>query len=526
MSASQEKRRRLENRDVELEKVAAEKAAANKKKTVARVRNIVIAVVVVLVIAAIVVINSNLFYTGMAAVEIDGVEYTAAEVSYMYNSIYMSYVNDQTANAEAYGMDATTFLSMMGLNTQLPLDEQTYPIDSSMTWHDHFLMQALDGLKELTAVGAAAKAAGFELSQEDKDTIDTDLANMKSYIEMLGVYGNFEQYVRSQYGKGVTEETLREMSYASKLVSLYAESVRESFTYEDAELDAWYEEHRDENDLLIYREFYVDGSVSADVTEPTDEQKAEAKAEAKKTADAMAAKIKDDKSFIEQAAANSANADTDQDEATKKMNLGSSVNSTYSEWLLSADRKAGDVTVAESANGYYVVMFSERDDQSYPLQKVRHVLVKAEADENGEFTDEAKAKAKEEAEGYLAEWKAGDATEESFADLAKRVSQDTGSRSEGGLYDAVMKNAYVEEFEAFAFDESRKSGDTGIVYGETGGTNPYAGYHIMYYVGEGQIYSRYIAENSLRSADFEAWKLEQLDSVDANTSYTIKYVGK
>ena len=78
MSASQEKKRRQGVRGIEQDKLAAEKAAAQKKKAIARVRNTIIAVVVVLVIAAIVVINSNLFYTGLSAVEINGMEWNVA----------------------------------------------------------------------------------------------------------------------------------------------------------------------------------------------------------------------------------------------------------------------------------------------------------------------------------------------------------------------------------------------------------------------------------------------------------------
>ena len=94
MSASQEKKKRISDRSAEKEKLAAEQAAEAKKKSLKKVRNIIIAVVVVLVIAAIFVINSNLFYTGMDAVEVNGTKYTAAEASYVYRTIYSNYPLD------------------------------------------------------------------------------------------------------------------------------------------------------------------------------------------------------------------------------------------------------------------------------------------------------------------------------------------------------------------------------------------------------------------------------------------------
>ena len=146
----------------------------------------------------------------------------------------------------------------------------------------------------------------------------------------------------------------------------------------------------------------------------------------------------------------------------------------------------------------------------------------AEADENGEYTDEAKAAAKARAEEIYAEWKAGDATEESFAALAEEYSEDTGSNTNGGLYDSVRKGQMVEEFDAFCFG-GHKSGDTAIVYGESAGS--YAGYHIMYYVGEGQLCSESIAESDMRSADLEEWLDSLIADYEPVKSFWFKLVG-
>lgn len=527
MSASQEKKRRQGVRGAEMDKLAAEQAAAQKKKSIARVRNTIIAVVVVLAIAAIVVINSNLFYTGMSAVTINGTDFTAAEVSYLYNTTYLNYVAEQSELASSYGMDAATYLSMMGLDPQVSLKEQTYPIDTSKTWHDYFLEETMNRLKEVAMYSNAAKEAGYTLDEEDQKVIENDLTTLTSYAE-VNSYANLKQYLAARYGKGVTEDTVREMIGIGRLASKYSEDMKASFTYEDAELDEWYAQNKDSYALLSYYEFFIDGSVSADIEEPTDEQKAEAMAAAKEKAEAFAAKVSDETSFAEQALVyateNLAGGSASADVSLKKA-LGSNLSATYSKWMLDAERKLNDVTVAEASSGYYVVMFVDRSDNDYALQQVRHILVKAAANSDGEFTDAAKATAKETAEKYLAEWKAGAATEESFAEMANRYSEDGGSNTTGGLYDKVMKEAYVPEFEAFAFEEGRKPGDTGIVYGETQGSSPYAGYHIMYYVGEGQLYSRYIAETQMRSNDYSAWREAQIASAKTETAFSFRFIG-
>ena len=60
----------------------------------------------------------------------------------------------------------------------------------------------------------------------------------------------------------------------------------------------------------------------------------------------------------------------------------------------------------------------------------------------------------------------------------------------------------VEAFNDFCFAEGRKIGDTAIVYGSNG---QYAGYHVMYFAGEGEIYSKLLATNSLTQKAVEEW---------------------
>ena len=79
----------------------------------------------------------------------------------------------------------------------------------------------------------------------------------------------------------------------------------------------------------------------------------------------------------------------------------------------------------------------------------------------------------------------------------------------------------VEEFDKFLF-EGHKNGDTGIVYGESSG---YAGYHVMYYVGEGVQYSDLIAENTLRSNDMQAWMEEAVGGYTPVEGSALRRVG-
>lgn len=65
---------------------------------------------------------------------------------------------------------------------------------------------------------------------------------------------------------------------------------------------------------------------------------------------------------------------------------------------------------------------------------MRHILVKAEADGNGEYSDAAIAAAHEKAEMIYEKWLSGPQTKESFAAYAEKYSEDGGSNTSGGLY--------------------------------------------------------------------------------------------
>ncbi len=111
---------------------------------------------------------------------------------------------------------------------------------------------------------------------------------------------------------------------------------------------------------------------------------------------------------------------------------------------------------------------------------MRHILIGA-ADANITPTEEQYEQAKAKAEELLAQWEAGDATEDSFAQLAQENSADTSSASNGGLLQYVSPySGYVDTFTQWSLDPSRQPGDTGIIQ-NTGSS--VKGYHIMYFAG-------------------------------------------
>lgn len=152
----------------------------------------------------------------------------------------------------------------------------------------------------------------------------------------------------------------------------------------------------------------------------------------------------------------------------------------------------------EEIESYYAAnesVFTSQNIQKIDqnVMNVRHILIQPEAAEDGTISDEAWAAAETEAQRILDEWKAGEATEATFGELAGTYSTDPGSSSMGGLYENVYPGQMVAEFNDWCFDEARQTGDTAIV-------KTSYGYHIMYYVSEGDyIYWKNMCEESILS---------------------------
>ena len=147
---------------------------------------------------------------------------------------------------------------------------------------------------------------------------------------------------------------------------------------------------------------------------------------------------------------------------------------------------------AEDVEAYfaeYEAEYAENglDKESGKYVDVRHILVMPEGgsvdEETGEaiYSEDEWEACRVKAQELLDEWLAGEATEDSFAALATEHTEDPGSQTTGGLYENVYEGQMVEPFEAWCFDETRKTGDYGLVRTDYG-------YHIMYFVSSVDIW--------------------------------------
>lgn len=486
---------------------AAEEAKKNRKFYTAC---IVFIVCLAIVVAAAALINSNITTTKTTAISIGETDYSPAEFGYFYRSAVSS---TYASIYESYGEMAAYLL-----DTTRPLSEQTSLFgDGTQTWSEYFYNQAVINLTNMTVLYDEAVKAGLTLTDDDKAAIEADVA----YYEEVAVsngYGDLDTFLATNFGKGFDSELLREIAEKQYLAAQYATQLDGSFEYSAEEIEEHYTANADNFDFVKFH-YYLVGTAGEAFTDLSDEEKVTAAHEAAeeialaKTSEEFAKKVR---AFVPDSSKNL----YERVESTMTITQGQSVSEVYKDWIMDENRSEGDTTVIDTEGGSYALMFVSRNDNHYQLVDVRHILIPALADENDQFTEEALATAKAEAERIYALWQENP-TEENFAALATEYSQDEGSMANGGLYREVYQDYMVEEFNNFLFHEGNKPGDTGIVYGTNGS---YAGYHIMYFSALGDMFSDRISESDMRAADYNAAMNTLVENYPVAEGSGMKYV--
>ena len=516
MSASTDKKNRQAARAAGTDKKTLAAQEAAKKKKQEKLRWTVGTILVVLLIALLLVLNYTDIRYRHTALKVGDEKLSIGEVNYYYGNAYTGLVNQYGNYASAMGLDTSAGIAGMRNQPSMFLENGT--------WRDYFLQSAEQDIIQITALKDYAAANGITLTDEEKAAAAAGFDGLESYVQSLG-YRNADAFFAFNYGKGVNLAIANQAAVDQALAQKAYTHYTDSLEFSDEELEAQYASYNGSRDLFSFLVYDVKAAV-AEGAEAPDEQ---AVAEAAAIADAISMAYQDGSDIEDiterfEAAVDSQTGETGEEKPTSRSNVyGSSLSADYSEWMMDEAREAGDVTVVADGDGSgsSVIVFLSRSDNHYRTANVRHILVMAEADADGNYTDEAKAAAKARAEEILAEYEAGEQTEEAFAALAEQYSEDSGSNQNGGLYENVYKGRMVPEFDAFCF-EGHEEGDTAIVYGESTG---YAGYHVMYYVGEGELYSNVIAENDLGATAVSDWMTELTAPYSAEETFWIRRVG-
>ena len=532
--------------DLKMQRRQEEERKAKKEKTIIKT-GCILAVVICVCIAA------WKFYDNYQEkhgpyITVGSHEIQKAEFDYYYYSSLNSFASTYGSYLSYFGLDTSKPLDQQQYSDTMTWDDyfqqqavnqlkNVYALTDEANEKGFEYDASSDYDDMVTSIQSYAQQQGVSADEYCKSVFGSDatLEGIKPYVEMSGLASAYYNDVEDNIE--VTDDEIN--TYYDENKDNY-----DSVDYRVCKIEADMPEEETEAETEAQTETVAESTsettaesasetavtenqtetMSAEESEATakaeEEAKAAAMAEAKAKADEMLSKIKDEASFEKVYDKYASDTSVDSLNTDKKK---SSISPTdVANWLFEADRQAGDTTVIEdtSNNAYYVVYFKDRYLDHTKTVDVRQILISADtsssdaaetdetetaaagetetaetesAEAQEQAKEDAKAAAKVKAEQILKDWKSGDATEDSFAELAKTYSDDTGSNTNGGLYEAVKEGQMVTNFNNWCFDATRKPGDTGIVESDYG-------YHIIYFIGD----------------DAEEWYVNIKDTITSN----------
>ncbi|MDR3148621.1 MAG: peptidyl-prolyl cis-trans isomerase [Oscillospiraceae bacterium] len=505
MSAKQQKKIRAEERaaaPAESLKKSGAKYYSGKSSKLGRVIGRVIAGVVVVGIAAALLFNSPLFYSYVPAITIGSNEYSALEYNYFFNTVFSPF---------AQYLDNST-----------PLSKQQSWFGEG-TWEEYFREEALNQMKEISMLYDEAKASGFDAATvaDNEDytgvtSVDDQIASLRGMVA-VSRYSDFDDYLRTTFGKGMTEEILRgllgKIIYASTYQQYLINTRRDELT--ESDLKTYYADNSDEFNLYTYYSYTFEGIADETAGITQDEATAAAYENAHEVAvnhdgedfaKAVLAFVPDDQK-----------ADYENLEKTLHKNSAVSIiGASLHDWLKDPATKPGETTVVPDGTGYTAALLVDRNVNDYYRQSFRDIVIAVKSNsETGEIGQEELNTTRTYAEQIYSDWQSGDATEDTFSTTASIESNEGAST--GGLRENVSIGLYTPELEAWLFDPARKYGDTELIFVDS---NDNQAYHIVYYVGaEDERNDLRLAREAILTKYYENWKAERVDNYQIEENF-------
>ncbi len=420
--------------------------------------------------------NNGYFLRKKDAMKTENFAISGATFTYFLNYTFQEFINNNQNNLESYGLDVSVS------------PREQYMADGT-NWFDYLVNQAKTNLTEVLLLAEKAKADGLELDDNDKKTIDEFFENTEKRAEESEQ--EVKDYIQAIYGKGVNAEDIRKGLEISTLATKSFEKHINNLNFTEKEKNDFFEKNKNKFLTVDYKTYTFVPTLTADMTE---KDKADAIAKSKANADRLvkATSAEEFDSILTKILVNSGKTEEQAKSAVESTVLKENTydeNFNISKWAFSDEAVLYGTQLHINGNSTSVYMLTKLPYKNEgETRSVRHILISSNKDNDAEK--------KKQAEDILAEYNKGEKTAEAFGALAKKYTEDPGSKETGGLYENFKKGEMVESFEKWSFDGARKEGDTGIVKTDYG-------YHIMYFVGKGK----------------PIWETN-LDTVMKNESYT------
>lgn len=492
--ASRVRNAKLAVAEIKKEQQAALDKQNRRKKLTTIITAVSTAVVCVGLVVTLIVLNwiqsSGAILRSKTAMTSDNLKVSGTTFNYFYNYQYQNFINQNQSSLSYYGLDATASLRNQNYGDQ--------------TWFDYMVTQTQKNVTEILYLAEQANADGVSLTEKDKNEIDNFFASLKEAAKEQDM--EYKDYIHMAYGKGVNEEDIRQGLELSFLATRYYTEKIDSLTYTDKEIDDYFNKNKNNFLFCDYKRYTFNPAATDKMT---DKEKQAEYDKVQAYADRLA-KATDSKSF------DAILTDILKEQNKTDTNIKSEIDSTASEgntyksdndvskWAFNEKTKVNDTYIYKNSNSRTVYLLTKAPyrDESETVS-VRHILISKDSYEKD-------ADAKKKAQEVLDEYLKGEKTAEAFGKLAEKYTEDPGSKTTGGLYENFTEGTMVAEFNDWSFDKKRKEGDTEIVKTDFG-------YHIMYYVGKGEVNWKNQVTTAMKDEVYE----NLYDKMDKNYTVTL-----
>ena len=489
------------------------------KKVVNKVISIVLCAVIVLGVVA---FSLNYYGALQRVIKIGGVGSDQSVTIAEYEYYYMRAYNQVRYQAQYYQY---YYQTSNGYDLSLTPEEQTQTTKDAdgkeITWAEKLHEDTLEIIQLHKAYYNEALKMGLKLTKADEAFIDKQIEDLRDEAKSAGsnssssssenkVTYSLNAYLRKVYGGSINERFLRKQLKIQVLAQKYLTERTNEIAkgYDQKDIDAEYKKDTTAYDFVTFRAYTFKTTELTKEDNETDDalkaRQAKANAEVKKNANDFYNAVTNDATFAAKAKElNKDTADYNVDEETKYSMLKSTAQSTFSEdaakWLFDSSTNVGSKKLfSDEENGKYIVVLALSKPHQEQTVTARHILFQTKDQSSGNaLSEEEIAKKKTQAEDVLKKFNEGDKTEDSFAALANEYNEDTGSSSNGGLYEHIYPGQMVTEFNDWVFDANRKAGDVELVETDYG-------YHIIYFVAkDGKDYYDSTIRSSKANEDIE-----------------------
>lgn len=262
-----------------------------------------------------------------------------------------------------------TYAQYFGLDHTQSMDTQVCGVADGLTWEQYFLQDALNNWTIFEAVAQQAREAGFQMSDENREQMNTMEEGLLETATNNG-FTDITAMIARNFGAGATLEDYKSFWEMYFLSSDYYNEITGSFAPTAEEIAEYFNTHEaeyadngldkttssvDVRHILILPEGATIETVTTE--EFSDEAWAAGEQKAQEILDQWLSGDKTEDSFATLANENSADTGSNTNGGLYSGVTKGQMVEAFNDWCFDANRKAGDYGIVKTQFGYHIMYF-------------------------------------------------------------------------------------------------------------------------------------------------------------------------